>query len=325
METTDITFPSIVHARTLIAPYVRKTPLILCPTLEPSNRRIFLKCEYLQETHSFKVRGAFNALLHLSTEDKRRGVISRSSGNFAQALSYAGHILNIPVTIVMPTSAPLTKKEKTVRFQPRLFFQEGGHASEQQLVEDLAKKEKLTILSPFNHRHVIEGAGTIALEVKEQLPSISKYVCQIGGGGLMAGTSVVLKSLNHSIEILGIEPEGAKDYLLSHHAGHPICLQQPAETICDGLRAPQVGSLAWPLLHKYVDTCACVSDVHIIAAMRFLYAQMGLIIEPSGAASFAALLMESPVQDKEEDIVCILSGGNVDREQFFHWIHENQH
>ncbi len=245
----DITLPSILQARTLIAPYIRKTPLIACPALETADRRVFLKCEYLQETHSFKVRGAFNALLHLNEEEKKRGIITRSSGNFAQAISYAGHILKFPVTIVMPENAPHIKKENTARFGPRLYFEEGGRAAEEQMVHALAQKEGLTILSPFDHKHVVEGAGTIALEIAEQLPSLSTYVCQIGGGGLMAGTSLALKSLNRSIETIGIEPEGANDYLQSRRAGHPVRLEQ-IKTIADGLRAPASGNCSLAAVAK---------------------------------------------------------------------------
>jgi threo-3-hydroxy-L-aspartate ammonia-lyase len=302
--------------------YLPKTPLVRCYHLEKElshHGRIFLKCENLQWTGSFKTRGAFNALLHLSEEEKKRGVISRSSGNFAQALAYAGSTLHVPTIIVMPSNAPEVKKENTAKYGARVLLIEPDYIKQQEKVIEIAQSQKLTVLSPFNHPHVIEGAGTISLEIWEELPTIAQYFCQIGGGGLMAGSATTFKALNPAIEVIGIEPQGANDYFRSRQTGERIRLDTTV-TIADGLRAPQVGDLPWPLLQQNVDKTATVTDEEIKGAMRFLYEKMGMIIEPSGAASLAALLFHPEWIKPKSDIACILSGGNVDRTPFFQWI-----
>ncbi|MBS0653120.1 MAG: threonine/serine dehydratase [Verrucomicrobia bacterium] len=317
MELVDIQ-----KAQRAIAPYVRKTPLIRAFPIEEclkSDARIYLKCENFQITSSFKARGAFNALLNLSADAKKRGVVTRSSGNFAQALAYAGFVLNIPATIVMPENAPQVKKEKTAQYKPALLFRGPSQKEEQAEVERLASTEGLTPLSPHNHRDVIAGQGTIALEIFEDLPSVAQFFCPIGGGGIMAGTSIAFKSLNPDIHLVGIEPEGANDYYLSRQAGNPISLDK-IDTIADGLRTPQVGSLNWPVLEKLLDEAATVTDEQIKAAMRLLYNAMGLIIEPSGAASVAGLLFKPDIRRHQGDIVCVLTGGNVDLDLFYSWL-----
>ncbi len=303
----------IQQTRTRILPYIQKTPLIRCYGYE----YLYLKCEHLQMTASFKVRGAFNAMLKLDPEEKKRGVITRSMGNFAQAVAYAGQLLHIPATIILPSNVPKIKKEGVDRYKARAILQAGGSKEEQKVVEKIAREEHLTILSPYNIPAVIEGAGTLALEIHEQLPSIHTYFGQIGGGGLMAGSSFVFKHLNPSIRTIAVEPEGANDYFLSRGKDYPIFLDN-VDTIADGLRAPQVGDVPWPYLQKYVDHAETVSDREIIAAMHLLYDKMGMIIEPSGATSLAAALRHCKTH--REPTVCVLTGANVDRSSFFEWI-----
>lgn len=301
-----------------IRPYCVKTPLIRCYALEKKlsfSGRLFLKCEHLQPTGSFKPRGAFNAMLQV----KGKGVVARSSGNFSQAMAYAGSILNIPTTIVLPKNAPEVKKENTAKLGARVILGEGSYEEQHVLTRRIAETENLELLSPFNHPDVIAGAGTIALEIWDSLPTLAQYFCQIGGGGLMAGTSTTLKALNSRIETVGVEPIGANDYFLSRKAGRRIPLDSP-NTIADGLRAPQVGELPWPLLQKNVDRTVTVTDEEIIGAMKFLFEEMGMIIEPSGVASLALLLYHPEQLHPQGDAVCVLSGCNVDRADFFKWI-----
>lgn len=305
-------------AQSRIQSYILNTPLIPCYPLEKGC--IYLKCEHLQMTSSFKVRGAFNAMLALNGDAKKRGVITRSMGNFAQAVAYAGFLLNIPATIVLPANVPIVKKEGVDRYKARAILQEGGAKAEQKVVEEIANKENLVILSPYNILPVIEAAGALALEIYEQLPSIHTYFGQIGGGGLMAGSSAAFKQLNPQIQTIAVEPEGANDYFLSRDKKSPVFLER-VDTISDGLRAPQVGDVPWPFLQKYVDKAVTVSDREIIEAMRLLYEKMGMIIEPSGATSLAAAIKWGKTH--QEPAVCILTGGNVDRSSFFGWILED--
>lgn len=309
---------TIQKAQRTIAPYIRKTPLIRAFALEEclkSKAQIYLKCENLQITSSFKARGAFNALLNLSSQEKKRGVVTRSSGNFAQALAYASSKLDIPATIVMPKNAPSIKKEKTAQYRPTLIFAGPTRKEELAEVEKHTSSQGLTPLSPYNHTDVIAGQGTIALEIFETLPSISQFFCPIGGGGIMAGTASAFKALNPAVHLVGIEPKGANDYYLSRQAGKLTTLDK-IDTIADGLRAPQVGSLNWPILQQLVDEVATVSDEQIKAAIRMLYDAMGMIIEPSGAASVAGLLFKPELRKQEGDIVCVLTGANVDLDLF---------
>ncbi len=319
-----INLEGIRSAEQLIRSYVPKTPLVRCYPLEQQLNfagRIFLKCENLHRTGSFKVRGAFNALLHLSPQERKRGAISRSSGNFAQAMAYACSTLHIPATLIMPSNVPDIKKESTEKYHPRIILTEPDYLKQQEKVLEIAEAENLALLHPFNHPRVIAGAGTISLEIWEELPTIAQYYCQIGGGGLMAGTATTLKALHSAIEVIAVEPLGANDYFLSREERKPVRLKK-TDTIADGLLAPQVGDLPWPLLQKHVDHAMTVTDRNIKQAMKFIYEKMGMIIEPSGATSFAAMLAHPERIKPRSDVVCILSGGNVDRPSFFKWIGE---
>jgi len=312
---------TIQTAQKAIAPYIKKTPLIRCNALEEhlrSKGRIFLKCENLQMTNSFKPRGAFNALLNLPEEQRKRGVVTRSAGNFAQGLAMAAQTLGIRAVIVMPLSVPLVKKEKTARFGAEIILHGKNQLEEQAKAKEIADKENLVLLSPYDHADVIAGQGSIALEILEDLPEIAHFFCPIGGGGLAAGTAVAFKALKPAIRIYGIEPAGAGDYFLSRKAGKRIPLEK-VDTIADGLRAPQVGVLNWPLLEKNVDEALTVTDEEIMRAMRFLYEKAGMMLEPSGAASVAGLMFH-PEQKITGDAVCVLSGSNVDRDKFYPWI-----
>ena len=303
------------EAQKRIHPYVQKTPLIPCYALP--HVRLFLKCEHLQATNSFKVRGAFNAILSLSPEARSRGVVTRSMGNFAQAVAYAAALLNIPATIILPANVPIVKKEGVEKYKARAILQEGGARREQQVVEDIAAMDGLAILSPFNIPSVIEAAGALAMEIHEQLPSIHTYFGQVGGGGLMAGTSCAFKQLNPSIQTIAVEPEGANDFSQSRSRGTRIYLEK-VDTIADGLRASQVGDVPWPYLQKYVDEAVTVTDGEIIEAMQLIYDKMGMIMEPSGVTSLAYAVKWC--QKHREDAVCILTGANVDRSSFFSWV-----
>jgi threonine dehydratase len=308
----------IQKAQKLIAPYIKKTPLIRCYALEEklqSSARIFLKCDHLQLMNSFKVRGAFNVLLHLSPEERKRGVVTRSAGNFASALAYACHLLHIPATLVMPEKVPKAKLDLVTPFSPTIFFA-SSRAEEEKKVEEIAQENNLVPLSPYSHLDVIAGQGTAALEIFEELPSIQTFFCPLGGGGLMSGTAIAFKELNPAIQTVAVEPTGANDYFLSRQSGQKVRLDRVL-TIADGLVAPTVGDLNYPLLNQTVDRVTTVSDEALIQALRFLYEKVGMIVEPSGAASVAALLAQAKLQG---DTVCFLSGGNVQRDQFYQWI-----
>jgi threonine dehydratase len=312
---------TIRAVRKEIAPYIQKTPLIRAWPLEQALKtqaRLFLKCEQLQWTNSFKVRGAFAALLHLSPQEKKRGVITRSAGNFAQAVARAAQQLKVGATIIMPLAVPLVKKEATAQYGATIVLHGKTQKEEQDKVAEIAEKEKCIVLSPYDHLDVIAGQGSMALEIDEELPSIKNFVGQIGGGGLLSGMATAFKGLKPKIRTIGVEPIGAQDYFLSRKEGKRRVLEN-ITTIADGLKAPQVGALNWPLLQKYVDETRVVSEDAIKKAMAFLYKEMGILVEPSGATGVAALFDSDPLE-VEGDTVFVLSGGNVDRDKFYTWV-----
>ncbi len=302
----------IEKAREQIEPYIIKTPIV--------GSDFFLKCEQQQVTNSFKARGAFYTLLHLSKEEKKRGVVTRSAGNFAKALACAGQKLNIPVTIVMPLHAPKVKVEGVKSYGAKIILHGTNHAMSQAKVDEIAAGENLVPLSPYDHESVIIGNGTLGLEIKEQLPSVRNYIAPISGGGLMSGSAFTLKSLDPKVRVIGVEPSGAGDYFLSCQQGKKVKLES-THSIADGLLAPTVGNLNWPLLQKYVDTSILVTDEEIIEAMRYLYTKFQMIVEPSGAASVAALLFH-PELNLQGETVAVISGGNVDLDKFHDWVQE---
>lgn len=314
-----------------IKKHIHKTPLLHAPFLDTKDRRVFLKAENMQITGSFKARGAFNSLLSLkeklSSENTAghnknnfvsnfAGVVTRSSGNFARALGYAGKVLNVPTVIVMPTNAPANKIKATSGLATRLILKGTTHQEAQACVDELATTENLVKLSPYDHLDVMIGQGTAGLEISEQLPEVNNFICPVGGGGLMGGCSTALKLINPDINVHAVEPELACDFYESFNKKERTILTSIYKdtTLADGLRAPLVGEIPWQYLINNVDTAIKVSENSIKQAMKLLFEELGIVIEPSGAVSLASLLdgKINPVGDT----VCMISGRNVDFELF---------
>lgn len=310
---------SLVDFKNVLAnihPYIKKTTLMRCTELESflnTSCRIFLKLENEQPTKSFKVRGAFNALLSLSPEARTKGVVTRSSGNFAQAIAYAGKLLGIKTRIIMPENVSEVKKAATESFQPEIILVGTTHDEGERAVEQICLATGACPLSPYNHKDVIAGQGTISLEIYNELPTIRHFFCPIGGGGLIGGCANALKLLNPEIEIIGVEPIGAADYYLSRLNNPSLTLKNQA-TICDGLRATQVGALNRPLLDRFVDKVLLVTDDATVRAMKFMLDRCGLMIEPSAAAALAGLINNHKAL--KGDVVCVISGANIDEKTY---------
>ncbi len=319
-----ITLEDIQKARETIKGFIQKTPLV--HVSESISKKLnlkgslYFKCENLQWTNTFKVRGAFNALLNLTDEEKGRGVVTRSSGNFAQAVAYAAQKLHIHATIVVPDNIPKIKLELTQQYGPKIIFTGPLNEEGDEVVRHIVEKEGTTLLHPYDQKNVIAGQGTAALEIYEELPNIKNFFCPIGGGGLLSGCSTAFKALNQKIYVIGVEPEGADDYYQSRKLGVRTPLEH-VNTIADGLRASVVGDLDWPLLQKNVDDTEIVSEAEIKKAMKFLKEKMNMITEPSGATAFASLLFH-PENIKEGHTVVLISGANVDPEMFDQWMEE---
>ncbi len=315
----------IQRARQDLARYIKKTPLQRCQQLEEKLQtkfQIYLKREDQQFTSSYKVRGAFNAILNLTPEQKAKGVVTRSSGNFAQAVAYAAKTLGVKAVIVMPENAPRIKVEGTASHHPEIIFCGNTHQEGQAKVVELASERGLTVLSPYDNLNVIAGQGTIALEVLEEVPQLATFYGPIGGGGIMGGCTAAIKQLNSAITTVGVEPSNAADYFVSRKLGARTLLTN-SNTIADGLMAPQVGEHNWPLLQQYVDEVELVTEFEIKSAMRWAKEQLLIRLEPSGAAALAALLYHP--HRYEGDIVCVLTGANVDPNSYDRWLAEASH
>ncbi len=311
-----------VHSALLrVAHHLQPTRLLRCEPLEKELQfrgKIYLKCDQEQPTGSFKVRGAFNVLTQLTEEQKAKGVVTRSSGNFAQAVAYASKKLGIGATIVMPRNAPKTKLEGTKQLGATVIQQEGDvHEEGEKIVEELVKDKGYVLMHPYNNYRTMAGQGTAALEVLQQLPDLEHFFCPIGGGGLLSGCSTALKETSNKIKTYGIEPAGAGDYHASRLSGKHETWTH-IDTIADGLRASSVGELNYLILNKYVDESLVVSEDEIKNAMKWLYEKMSIVTEPSGAVSFAGFLKNH--NQLQGNVVIFLSGKNVDRDKFDLWI-----
>ena len=320
-----MSFVEVEHARKQLKNFLPPTPLLRCKSLEHLlglSTRLFLKCEHFQPTNSFKARGAAYALLQMSEKEKQLGVVTRSSGNFAQAIAFFSYHLGIPCTVVMPENVPNIKHMRTRTYTEQVILHGLTHREGDEKARAISESTGAVLLSPYNHKDVIFGGGTIALEILEEQAEIDHFFCPVGGGGLLSGASIALKHKSPHSSIFAAEPQGAPDFYLSLKSGkkEEYTMQN---TIADGLKTPSVGDLNWPILQSNVDEAVLVSEEQIKKAMRLLYEHLGWIIEPSGATSFAALIEQSE-RIRGGNTVCVITGSKVRVEDFFTWIEESK-
>jgi threonine dehydratase len=305
-----ITINEIKNAQDNIANFIKKTPLIKIEA------NVYLKGEHHQVTKSFKPRGACNAMLNLSEEARKKGIITRSSGNFAQAISYIGKQLDTDVTVVMPEHVPKAKIDATKSWGATVILKGTQHAEAQALVDQLADEKGLTKMHPYDDPDVIAGQGTAMLEICEALDKVDIFFCPISGGGLMSGCATALKALHPTARIIAVEPEHANDYALYRTTSKFTVLTE-AHSVADGLLAPVVGKHCKPLLDAYVDDVIVVTDDEILNAMKKIKQLSNEEVEPSGAAAYAAFEQFKKNNDIEnKTVVCMASGGNFDKERF---------
>jgi threonine dehydratase len=305
------TIEDVFRARDLLDGSVRRTPLQKSRTFSKlTGNNIFLKLESLQKTGSFKVRGALAKVSMLSEEQKKYGVIAASAGNHAQGVAYAASRNNISCTIIMPQDASPAKVAATKSYGAKVILQGSGYEEAWIAAQEIAKKESRTIIHAFDDAQVIAGQGTIGLELLEDLPDLNQVYIPIGGGGLAAGTAIAIKSKKPHVRIIGVESRAfpamkeslAKGSLQNIKAGY---------TIADGISVKSPGELTYKIATKYIDEVMLVDDSSIVKTMFLLMERAKLVIEPSGAASLAYLLSNSHLK-KDENIVSLLSGGNID-------------
>lgn len=308
----SVTFEQIVAARSRIASGVLKTPCKESSALsELFGCHIYTKLEYLQRTGSFKERGARNALLLLPDEAKAKGVTAASAGNHALALAYHGRDLGIPVTVVMPEFAPLVKQTRCRQMGARVILY-GANIGEAKVEADrLVASERLTYVHGFDAPEVIAGAGSLGLEILEQVPEPDAIVVPIGGAGLIAGLGLAVKTMRPQTEIVGVEPVYAASYSAALEAGHPV-QANVKPTLGDGLAVPCVGSNAFELARPSVDRVVLVDEAQIaVAILRLLELEKG-VVEGAGASPVAAMLGGRLEDLKGKQVVLVLCGGNID-------------
>jgi len=303
-------FDRVLDAATRLEGIAHRTPVMTSRSLnERAGNEIYLKCENFQRVGAFKFRGAYYAISRLTPEARKRGVITHSSGNHAQAVALAGRLLGVATTVVMPADAPAAKKAATEGYGARIVTTDEGTAPRAQVARELMQKHGYTLIPPFDHEDIIAGQGTAAKELIEQVGELDYVLAPCGGGGLLSGTAISAKHLLKDCRVIGVEPEMADDATRSFKTGRLQGIHNPP-TVADGLRT-SLGEITFSVIRQYVDDMVTVSEKEIIGTMYFLWTRLKIVVEPSGAVALAPLLYRKlPIEGKR--IGVILSGGNVD-------------
>lgn len=304
-----LTLDKIYHAKYVLKQIIRETDLIHAPNINPE-ANVYLKTENLQITGSFKVRGAYYRISQLSDEEKARGVIACSAGNHAQGVALSATKSGIKSLICLPDGAPISKVEATKNYGADVCLVEGVYDDAYAKALELRDEKGYTFIHPFDDEDVIAGQGTIGLELVEQLPNLDAVVVPIGGGGLISGVAFAIKSLNPKVKVYGVQALGAPSMFNSVHDGHIERLES-VSTIADGIAVKEPGTNTFEYCSKYVDEIVTVTDDEISAAILALMEQQKLVSEGAGAVS-AAAVMFNKVPVKGKNVVCLISGGNID-------------
>jgi threonine dehydratase len=297
-----------VHDR--IKPYIHRTPVLSSELINQiAGCEVYFKCENFQKMGAFKMRGAANAILNLSDEERTKGVVTHSSGNFAQALSLAASKIGVNAFIVMPVNAPKVKKMAVNGYQGTIIESGSRPIDREEMADKVQEKTGATFIHPSNDDDVIQGQGTAAIELLEEHKDLDYIIAPVGGGGLIAGTSLAVKYFSRKCRVVGGEPKNADDGYRSLQSGR-IEYNESTNTIADGLRT-NLGDRNFPIIKENVERIILVEEDEIIEAMRLVWERMKIIIEPSSAVAVAALLREKESFENKK-VGIIISGGNVD-------------
>lgn len=313
----------IKEAKMMIRDYVRKTPLIQSMFLsnDITGGDVYLKLENMQFTGSFKYRGALNKILHLTEEQKEKGIITASAGNHAQGLALTGKLLGIKATVIMPEEAPIAKQEATRGYGAEVILKGETFNDSRLYMEQLAKETGKTIVHPYDDNEVMAGQGTIGLEILDSIWNVNTVIVPVGGGGLISGVATALKSFNPSIHVIGVQAENVHGMAESVKQGK-ITSQFTAHTIADGTEVAIPGEKTYEVADKLVDEFILVTEGEISNAMRHLMQRAKIITEGAGALPTAAILSGKidPKWLKNKTTVALVSGGNVDLTRVSHII-----
>lgn len=300
----------IQKAHERIQAFIHQTPVLKSNNINKiAGCSIIFKCENLQKAGSFKIRGATNSIMNLSESEKKYGVATHSSGNFAQALALAAQANNISAKIVMPNNSPKAKVNAVKGYGGGITFCEPNLKARESTLKKIVDETGATFLHPYDSFDVVCGQGTATLELLQEYSDIDIVIAPVGGGGLISGTAIAAKESNPKIKVIAAEPKGADDAYRSFISGKIIPSENP-KTIADGLLT-SLGEINFPIIQKYVDDIITVSEVAIIKAMKLIWQRMKIIVEPSAAVSLAAIL-EKPEGFDGKKVAVILSGGNLD-------------
>lgn len=314
MSRPVVALEDIRSAAGTIAGVADATPLVALPSLSARlGHPIRLKCEQLQPVGAFKARGAFNAIERIPADVRARGVITYSSGNHGQAVSWAAGKVGVRAVIVMPETAPRVKVDGVRRLGGEVVFAGTRSVDRKVKAEEIRAAEGLAMIPPFDHADVIAGQGTCAVEILEEWPEVEAILVPVGGGGLLAGVCVAVAALHPATRVIGVEPAGAAKLTAAMRAGAPTPLDSTA-SVADGLLPLSIGEMTFPLIRPVLHEVVTVEDDAITEAVRLLHHDAGLRVEPSGAATTAALL--SGRFRPAGPTAAIISGGNVDGEFF---------
>jgi threonine dehydratase len=307
-----VTLADIRQAQARLRGVALRTQLV--PFCSDGDRNLYLKLESQQPIGSFKLRGAYNKVASLSPEERKRGVISYSSGNHGQGVSFAARALGIKAVIVMPNNAPPVKLEATVALGAEIILVGPGSAERQAKAEEMAALHGYAIVPPYNDEKIIAGQGTMGLEILEDLPEVECILAPVGGGGMLSGIATAVKLSRPEVKVIGVEPELAADAQASFRSGKlgQFPADQVSRTIADGLRTQSIGPINFEHIKKYVDDIVTVSELEIREALRQLWANPKTAAEPSGAVATAAFLFHREQLPDAKITVAVVSGGNID-------------
>jgi threonine dehydratase len=313
------TFADVESAAAQIAGVAHRTPVATSRLIDDrAGAHLFFKCENLQRGGAFKFRGAYNALSRLSPADARRGVVTFSSGNHAQAIALAGQVLDIPRVIVMPSDAPSVKRIATEGYGAEVVLYDRDREDREEIGRRLARDRGLTLIPPYDHPHIIAGQGTAAHELFEDVGPLDFLFTPCGGGGLLSGAAIAARAVSPECKVVGVEPAAGDDANRSFRSKTLQTVHNP-KTVADGARTPSLGTLTFPLVLEYVSDMAAVDDPTLLRTMFYLWERLKLVVEPTGALGAAAALAGTQaIRGKRVGV--ILSGGNVDLTQVSQWL-----
>lgn len=309
-----LTLQMIHQAKDRIDPYIYKTPLLAIPALDKALEcKVYIKCENMQKTNSFKLRGAINRMLTLSKENLDKGVITASSGNHGKAISYAAKILGVKAYVVVPNNIPKIKLHGIESYGAEVIF--APPSERYDMAENIANKEGYTLISPFDDYEIMAGQGTIGLEIMEQLPDVDAVVIPIGGGGLIGGVATSIKETNPNIRVVGVEPTNTCRYTKSFTAGKRIKLASDSSSVADGAQTLIPGKRNYPIVKKNVDEIITVDEEYILKGTSILLNQGKILAEITSGLSIGAVLQDKLNFQPKDKVVFLLSGGNISIDQ----------